>query len=160
MSDRVGVQVSEGDISTVTIQENVVDVELSAEGVRTLTIVTPGMQGRRGALIFSGEGAPADTLGLDGDWYLDVASRLLYGPKASSTWPTPGLDIGRVTARHVHVQAVAAASWTVNHDLRGRPYVLVFDDSDDLIITDLEFPSNSQVIISSPTAFTGSAYLT
>jgi hypothetical protein len=34
-----------------------------------------------------GTGAPADTLGADGDWYVAIDTPYLYGPKAAGTWP-------------------------------------------------------------------------
>ncbi|MEO6977358.1 MAG: hypothetical protein ABI113_03235, partial [Mucilaginibacter sp.] len=36
--------------------------------------------------ILNGTGAPANTLGNNGDFYLDVNTYLLYGPKASGAW--------------------------------------------------------------------------
>jgi hypothetical protein len=42
-----------------------------------------------GAPLLTGAGAPAATLGADGDIYLDVTTGQLYGPKAGGTWPAP-----------------------------------------------------------------------
>jgi hypothetical protein len=39
--------------------------------------------------ILSGKGAPSGTLGIDGDFYIDTRSLLIYGPKKSKKWPTP-----------------------------------------------------------------------
>ena len=40
--------------------------------------------------MLNGTGAPADTLGHDGDFYIDTAADVLYGPKAGGTWPANG----------------------------------------------------------------------
>ncbi|WP_316842927.1 collagen-like protein [Pedobacter gandavensis] len=48
----------------------------------------PGAPGANGSKILSGTGVPAATLGIDGDYYLDIASSVFYGPKASSAWTT------------------------------------------------------------------------
>ncbi len=40
--------------------------------------------------ILHGTGAPASTTGNNGDFYLDTNAQVLYGPKASGAWPTPG----------------------------------------------------------------------
>lgn len=48
-----------------------------------------GAQGADGLLTFTATGAPDNSLGVDGDYYLDTASGALYGPKASGAWPTP-----------------------------------------------------------------------
>jgi hypothetical protein len=39
--------------------------------------------------ILNGKGVPLATLGIDGDFYIDTRSLLLYGPKKSKKWPLP-----------------------------------------------------------------------
>jgi len=39
-----------------------------------------------GAQLYTGSGAPADTLGDNGDLYIDPAAGMLYGPKAAGSW--------------------------------------------------------------------------
>ena len=39
--------------------------------------------------ILNGKGAPLSTLGIDGDFYIDTRSLLIYGPKKNKKWPTP-----------------------------------------------------------------------
>lgn len=39
--------------------------------------------------ILNGKGAPKSSLGIDGDFYIDVRSLLIYGPKTKGKWPTP-----------------------------------------------------------------------
>ena len=36
-----------------------------------------------------GKGAPLSTLGINGDFYIDTRSLLIYGPKKSNKWPSP-----------------------------------------------------------------------
>lgn len=46
-----------------------------------------GADGQNGSRIYSGNGAPADTLGTAGDYYLDKQNFALYGPKVlDSAW--------------------------------------------------------------------------
>jgi Collagen triple helix repeat (20 copies) len=45
-----------------------------------------GPAGTSGAVILSGQGAPAATLGAVGDLYLDVTNYRLYGPKTADGW--------------------------------------------------------------------------
>ena len=42
-----------------------------------------------GAAIWYGAAEPANTVGTDGDYYLNTTSYCLYGPKASGAWPSP-----------------------------------------------------------------------
>jgi hypothetical protein len=43
--------------------------------------------------VLNGTGAPDNTVGHDGDFYLDTAAEVLYGPKAGGAWPTPGTSL-------------------------------------------------------------------
>jgi len=45
-----------------------------------------GPAGVNGNTILSGTGAPSNTLGVEGDFYLDTATALLYGPKTAAGW--------------------------------------------------------------------------
>ena len=39
--------------------------------------------------ILNGKGGPATSLGINGDFYIDTRSLLIYGPKAKGKWPLP-----------------------------------------------------------------------
>jgi len=39
--------------------------------------------------ILNGKGAPKISIGIDGDFYIDTRSLLIYGPKKKGRWPTP-----------------------------------------------------------------------
>ncbi|MGO4883081.1 MAG: beta strand repeat-containing protein [Bryobacteraceae bacterium] len=41
-----------------------------------------------GSAIWYGAGAPASSVGSDGDYYLDTVAYCLYGPKAAGVWPS------------------------------------------------------------------------
>jgi hypothetical protein len=43
--------------------------------------------------ILNGSGAPANSLGIDGDFYIDTAAELLYGPKTGGAWPATGVPL-------------------------------------------------------------------
>lgn len=47
-----------------------------------------GTSGPAGSQIYSGSTTPASTLGNVGDYYLDIATYVLYGPKTASGWGT------------------------------------------------------------------------
>jgi hypothetical protein len=48
-----------------------------------------GANGQDGNTILSGEGVPDVTLGVIGDFYLDISTTSLYGPKTASGWGEP-----------------------------------------------------------------------
>ena len=39
--------------------------------------------------ILNGKGAPLSSVGINGDFYIDTRSLLIYGPKKSNKWPLP-----------------------------------------------------------------------
>jgi hypothetical protein len=52
-----------------------------------------GPAGTDGSAVLNGTGAPASSLGHDGDFYLDTAANVLYGPKAAGAWPLTGASL-------------------------------------------------------------------
>jgi hypothetical protein len=48
-----------------------------------------GPAGEDGSVIYAGSGAPATSIGKDGDYYLDKSTGNLYGPKTANAWGTP-----------------------------------------------------------------------
>ena len=70
------------------------DVAPTAPASGEYVVVT----GPRGNAVLSGVGAPASSLGTDGDYYVDTAaypvSATMYGPKAAGAWPLNGIPIG------------------------------------------------------------------
>lgn len=54
-------------------------------------VVVPGPPGPAGNTILSGNGAP--TGGNDGDFWIDLTTYTLYGPKAAGTWPSTGVPL-------------------------------------------------------------------
>lgn len=48
-----------------------------------------GATGADGTRIYSGQGAPGGTLGRNGDFYIDLTTSNMYGPKADAGWGAP-----------------------------------------------------------------------
>ena len=46
----------------------------------------PGQPGTNGKTVLNGSGPPDDSLGTDGDFYIDTSASAIYGPKSSGTW--------------------------------------------------------------------------
>ena len=47
-----------------------------------------GTAGTNGNTVWNGATAPPGTTGVNGDFYLNISTNCLYGPKASGVWPT------------------------------------------------------------------------
>jgi hypothetical protein len=65
--------------------------------VVNVIVSSAGTSGPRGNAILSGVGAPGPTVGIDGDYYMDDTnypnSVVLYGPRATGTWPGSGVTL-------------------------------------------------------------------
>ncbi|RKQ43271.1 endosialidase-like protein [Roseivirga pacifica] len=55
---------------------------------------TDGADGKDGNSFLNGTGAPAATLGQDGDFYIDTNANTYYGPKTAGAWGTPTSLVG------------------------------------------------------------------
>ncbi|WP_461639869.1 collagen-like triple helix repeat-containing protein [Labilibaculum euxinus] len=101
---------------------------------------TNGTNGTNGSEILSGEGAPGNTIGNTGDFYLDKATCVLYGPavtndEGDTTWGA-GLELkgadGNANVKTFNYTA-SVSSWAVyNND---------GDSFTKTIIEDIDFPA-------------------
>lgn len=53
-----------------------------------------GATGASGNATLSGNGVPSNSLGNNGDFYVDTTNKVLYGPKDSGAWPASGIALG------------------------------------------------------------------
>lgn len=58
-----------------------------------MNLVISGGRGPRGSIIWPTTGVPASNIGFNGDYAIDDAAGVLYGPKATGAWPAPGLSL-------------------------------------------------------------------
>ena len=64
------------------------------------------------------------------------------------------------TTRHEHTQGQASTTWTITHTLGGKPQVTIVDSADTHVFGEVQYLSNSQVMVTFSAAFSGKAYLT
>jgi hypothetical protein len=107
------------------------------------------VMGLDGNTILSGTGAPSGGTGNDGDFYLDITNKMIYGPKASGAWPAgvsiqgpqgiqgpagsrwysgagvPAGSLGAIQDWYLHdttgdvYEKTGATTWTLRDNLRG-----------------------------------------
>ncbi|MUP36455.1 collagen-like triple helix repeat-containing protein [Labilibaculum euxinus] len=104
---------------------------------------TNGTNGTNGSEILSGEGAPGNTIGNTGDFYLDKATCVLYGPavtdeEGDTTWGA-GLELkgadGNANVKTFKYTA-SVSNWTV--------YSNIATSFTKTIIDDIDFPALNQ----------------
>lgn len=100
-----------------------------------------------------------------GDYYIDVQTGDFYGPKTDAGWPdtpffTAVTTVTQQNERYIYTQGSPSATWTISHELGGRPSVTVVDTAGTVVIGEVTYNSNTQVTVNFTSAFSGFAYLT
>ncbi len=132
-------------------------------------ISTPGPQGPRGRTILNGTSAPANNLGLIGDFYFNSTTSEFYGPKLEdSSWNGAGKIVLSVAPENF------AYSWemsqitgpvdgvysvVINHNLGFNPNVSIKSSSGDMLETGIDYNSTSRLTLTMAQPFSGTAYL-
>jgi len=132
-------------------------------------ISTPGPQGPRGRTILRGTAAPANNLGLAGDFYFNSTTSEFYGPKLDdSTWAGAGIiilssapenfsyswEMSQITGPVDGIYSVI-----INHNLGFNPNVSVKSSSGDMLETGIDYNSTSRLTLTMAQPFSGTAYL-
>lgn len=154
----VTVQIIENN-ALVNVNESVVNVNID-EQIATVNIGLAGPQGPRGTGILNGSGAPDEYLGINGDFYLDVDTMELYGPKNSLGWGPPVDLVGNSELGYVHEQSVASDTWTINHGLGFIPNITVIDSAGTVVEGSYNYSEDGNTVtLSFVGSFSGKAYL-
>lgn len=64
-----------------------------------------------------------------------------------------------LNATYEHTQIIASATWVVLHNLNKWPSVTVVDDGDNVVIGDIEYINENELLITFAYPFSGRAYL-
>lgn len=80
------------------------------------------------------------------------------GPRGEPGPPGPP-GPGGADAAYTHIQAIAAATWVINHPLGKKPSVAVVDSAGTVQHGTVTYPSTSQVVVAFLAPFGGEAYL-
>lgn len=96
-----------GPIQIEIVQAESPTVSITRTPPPGVSIASSGPQGAPGTKIYQTDGQPSGTIGLAGDYAIDLSTGRLYGPKTSGGWPTwsqiPGIT---ETGWHAAGQAV------------------------------------------------------
>ena len=142
------------------------------EPVNKLVISTPGPQGPRGRTILNGSGAPANNLGVAGDFYYNTSTTDFYGPKPLDTsWS--GATVIRLVQEGS--EFAYSTSWElaqvhhhenpdyyyvdIDHNLNFFPNVTIKTSTGDILETGIDYTDNNTIRLTMAQAFSGTAYL-
>lgn len=112
-----------------------------------------GADGADGKTVLNGTGAPGAGVGTNGDFYIDTAADMIYGPKASGTWPAgvsligpkgdqgdkgdkgdqgdPGVDAvaGQLPSNYVEVTTPVGTSSATLEDVTGGSLTVTLEET-------------------------------
>ena len=134
-------------------------------------IKSPGPQGPAGRTILNGTAAPANNLGVAGDFYYNTTTTDFYGPKLSDiTWSgatvikfiqegsdyaySSSWELAQVTGPVNNVYSVE-----LTHNLGFFPNATVKSSSGDMLETGIEYNSINKITLTMAQPFSGTAYL-
>jgi hypothetical protein len=132
-------------------------------------LVVVRASGSPGRTIISGEGNPANSLGVPGDFYFDQLTTRFWGPKSATTdtWSIQksfildkqisymySWEMSQITGPVNGVYSVS-----INHNLQFHPNVAVKSSSGDLLETGIDYNSINQITLTMAQPFSGTAYL-
>jgi hypothetical protein len=149
-----------GDGSSVDLNVDLISSNFGVAPGAGSPQAAPGPMGPRGPGVIVGTGVPTSVIGQDGDIYIDDDNGYFYGPKASGTWPGTSFYSPAGTQRYVHTQTSASTTWTITHTLGGRPSVTIVDSAGTVVVGEVGYNSDTTVVVSFTSAFSGFAYLT
>jgi hypothetical protein len=138
------------------------------EQVNKIVVNTPGPQGPRGQGILNGSGAPASNLGFQNDFYYDITTTSLYGPKLSdATWAGATIirldppisfqsswEVGQLSGPTNGLYSIA-----ITHNLGFSPNITVKASSGDVLETGIDYNSINQITLTMAQPFSGTAFL-
>jgi hypothetical protein len=146
------------------------DVIKVVEQKNKVIISSPGSQGPRGKTILNGSGAPANNLGLEGDFYYDKDSASFYGPKLSDLTWVDATVIQFATTENVSY----TTSWELSqltgpvngeysiqiiHNLGYSPSVTIKSSSGEIVETGINYDSLNLLTLVMAQPFSGTVYL-
>lgn len=125
--------------------------------------------GAPGRTIISGEGNPANTLGVPGDFYFDKLTTRFWGPKDSdtNTWSINNSFIldKQISLTHSWEMAQITGpidgvySLEITHNLGFNPNVTVKSSSGDILETGIDYNSLNKITLKMAQPFSGTAHL-
>lgn len=149
------------------MSENIVKV---VEQINKVVVSSPGPQGPRGKSILNGISTPADTLGIEGDFYFNTTTNEFYGPKLSNATWSGANKIDLVTKEDIalvyswemsQVQGPVSGVYSVviNHNLGFSPNVTVISSAGDVLETGIDYNSLNSLTLTMAQPFSGTAHL-
>ena len=131
-----------------------------------------GAKGDPGTSILTGPGQPSNLVGRVGDLWVDTNTKIVYGPKANSGWPSASLFEGfnhdllgvviSVSTNQVQQftnNGVLYGEWHIQHNLGYNPNATCIDSKGRVIEGEISYPDKITIVLRFIGVTSGKVYL-
>ncbi len=141
------------------------------EEKRKVIVSAPGPQGPAGRTILNGTSAPANNLGVTGDFYYNTTTTDFYGPKLTDlSWSganiikfiQEGSEYSHVVSWEIsQLQGPTNGVYSliINHNLGFYPNATCKDSSGSIVETGIDYNNLNRITLTMAQPFSGTAYL-
>lgn len=91
--------------------------------------------------------------------FLNVNARVANGTITGGEPLLFEADFRVLSLTYTHTQIVASNTWVVIHNLKKKPSVTIVDDGENVVVGDIEYINENQLIINFAAPLSGKAYL-
>lgn len=69
------------------------------------------------------------------------------------------VDATGTSQQYIHYQSLASDTWTITHNLNGFPAVTIVDSANTVVLGELSYTSENELVMRFAASFSGKAYL-
>jgi hypothetical protein len=151
---------AQNNVNVVAIEDVLNMVTIIETGAHSVTVVESTIVNENGAAssLYFSSGPPSAGIGISGDFFIDISSGKLWGPRGATDWDTDALPL--IPRRFVFSQLTPSDEWVITHDLDGFPSVTVVDSAGSVVVGNIQYNDTETVTLTFSGGFSGKAYLT
>jgi hypothetical protein len=117
-----------------------------------------GPRGIAGSSFLQGHGSPSNSLGNNGDSYLNTDTSFIY-KKIDGSWQNPQALLSVGLFSYTYEKQINALIWNITHNLKFKPNIIVMDYGSNQVECDIEYVNENSVKLTFSEAVSGYAYL-
>ena len=118
-----------------------------------------GPAGPTGYSVYTGTSAPNNSLGNNGDTYIQSTANLIYS-KISGIWTNAQEIVSKSNWSYTYEQQSNSTVWNITHNLGYKPSVDIIDYGNNNIEGDISYTNTNSLTITLSAPASGYAYLT
>jgi len=117
-----------------------------------------GASGPKGNSFLQGHDSPSNSLGNNGDSYLNTDTSFIY-KKIDGSWQNPQALLSVGLFSYTYEKQSSALIWNITHNLGFKPNIIVMDYGSNQVECDIEYVNENSVKLTFSETISGYAYL-